>query len=509
MSFEFTNASTTFQSYINFALKNFLNVFVVIYLNDILIYSQNEEKHTNHVQFMLKRFRKYKLFAKLNKCDFDLKEIDYLKFIVEVNDIRMNLARIAIVKKRIESTTRRHVRAFLEFVEFYRRFIEKFSKIAKSLTNLFKKKKKKKFDKKFKFTKETRIAFAQLKDVFIKTSILLHFDSKRKIRLKIDAFDFAISEILFQLIEETNQWHFVSFFFRKMFAAKQNYEIEEVEMLVVIESCRVFRHYVEDAFFSVQMLIDHVNFNTFFKNKELNRKKARWWKKLNDLNLHIEYKSNKQNSADDSFRRFDYESNESIIVNAIANDVNTLIMNRVYVHAYNVEHDSQMNRNDELSSILSSMKKNCQFSSKSKTANKMNIENDFIRDENFESTASHAYVNLIVRTRVLSTKELVFAIQTKAFHARFDSRSFEIRKQHEKFKKTFRLVVEETENIVSKEAIKKIALKDINFTKSSIELRIVLKILQKFNQFAQKRMIQTVQTIIVNARFDDDSKVNK
>jgi hypothetical protein len=80
----------------------------------------------------------------------------------------------------------------------------------------------------------------------------------------------------------------------------------------------------------------------------------------------------------------------------------------------------------------------------------------------------------------------VFAIQTKVFHARFDSRSFEIRKQHEKFKKTFRLVVEETKNTVSKEAIKKIALKDINFTKSSIELRIVLKILQKSDQFAQK-----------------------
>jgi hypothetical protein len=121
----------------------------------------------------------------------------------------------------------------------------------------------------------------------------------------------------------------------------------------------------------------------------------------------------------------------------------------------------------------------------------MNIENVFIRDENFESTASHAYVNLIVRTKVLSTKELVFAIQTKAFHVRFDSRSFEIRKQHEKFKKTFRLVVEKTENIVSKKTIKKIALKDINFTKSSIELRIILKILQKFDQFAQKRMIQT------------------
>jgi hypothetical protein len=139
----------------------------------------------------------------------------------------------------------------------------------------------------------------------------------------------------------------------------------------------------------------------------------------------------------------------------------------------------------------------------------MNIENDFIRDENFESTASHAYVNLTVKTRILSTKKLVFAIQTKAFHVRFDSRSLEIRKQREKFKKTFYFVVEKTENIVSKEAIKKIALKNINFTKSSIELRIVLKILQKFDQFVQKKMTQAAQTIIVNARFDDDSKINK
>ncbi len=120
----------------------------------------------------------------------------------------------------------------------------------------------------------------------------------------------------------------------------------------------------------------------------------------------------------------------------------------------------------------------------------MNIENDFIRDENFENIVSHAYVNFIVRTKVLSTKEFMFAIQTKAFHVRFDSKSLEIKKQREKFKKTFRLVVEKTENIVSKKAIKKIALKDINFTKSFIELRIVLKILQKSDQFAQKKMTQ-------------------
>ncbi len=99
MSFELANAFVTFQSYINFALRKFLDVFVIIYLNDILIYSQNEKKHTNHVRLVLKRFKKYKFFAKLSKDDFDLKEVDYSKFIVEVNNIQMNLARIAIMKK--------------------------------------------------------------------------------------------------------------------------------------------------------------------------------------------------------------------------------------------------------------------------------------------------------------------------------------------------------------------------------------------------------------------------
>jgi macrodomain Ter protein organizer (MatP/YcbG family) len=101
--------------------------------------------------------------------------------------------------------TRRHVQIFIKFAEFYKRFIEKFNKIAESLTNLLKKRKKRKFDKMFKLIKKTRKAFNELKEVFIKTSILLHFDLKRRIRLKIDVFDFAISEIIFQLIEEIDQ----------------------------------------------------------------------------------------------------------------------------------------------------------------------------------------------------------------------------------------------------------------------------------------------------------------
>jgi hypothetical protein len=359
MFFDLANAFETFQIHINFALKKYLNDFCVYYLNDILIYFQREENHTNYIRLVLKRLQKHKMFVKFNKCVFDLEEIDYLKFIVKINDIRMNFAKIATIKKWVESTTRRHIRVFIKFAEFYKKFIKKFNKIAESLTNLLKKKKKRKFDKMFKFIKKTRKAFKKLKEVFIKTSILLHFDFKRRIRLKIDAFDFVISEIISQLIEKIDQWHLIAFFFRKIFAAKRNYEIEEEKMLAMIESCCVFRHYVKETLFLIQMLIDHVNLNSFFKNKKLNKKKARWWKKFNDLNLHIEYESSKLNFANDSFRRFDYESNESIIVNAIAKNDNKLIVNRVQIQAFIVEHDSQKDReeNDESSSILSSMKK--------------------------------------------------------------------------------------------------------------------------------------------------------
>ncbi len=229
------------------------------------------------------------------------------------------------------------------------------------------------------------------------------------------------------------------------------------------------------------------------------------------MNLHIEYRSSKLNLADDSFRRFDYESSESIIVDAIAKDDNKLIVNRVHVQAFIVEHDSQKDReeNDESSSILSLMKKNRQFSSKSETTNEMNIENNLIRNEKSRSIVSHAYANLIVRTRVLSTEKSVFAIQTKAFQAKFESRSFVIRKQHEKFKKTFRLVVKETEDSVSKKTIEEIAHKDINFVNSSIEFRIVLKILQQSDQFAQEKTTQAASSVIEKARFERDSKEEK
>ncbi len=99
MFFDFANAFATFQIHINFVFKEYLNDFCVCYLKNILIYFQRKKNNTNHVRFVLKRLKKHKMFVKFNKCVFDLKEIDYLKFIVEINDIRINFAKIVTIKK--------------------------------------------------------------------------------------------------------------------------------------------------------------------------------------------------------------------------------------------------------------------------------------------------------------------------------------------------------------------------------------------------------------------------
>ena len=98
MSFELTNALTTFQIYINRALIELINVICVIYLNDILIYSSNRKSHVKHVRKILKHFRKYNFYAKLSKCDFFVENVEYLEFMITRDDIAINTRRVDIVR---------------------------------------------------------------------------------------------------------------------------------------------------------------------------------------------------------------------------------------------------------------------------------------------------------------------------------------------------------------------------------------------------------------------------
>jgi hypothetical protein len=142
----------------------------------------------------------------------------------------------------------------------------------------------------FKFIKKTRKAFKKLKEVFIKTSILLHFDFKRRIRLKIDVFDFVISKIIFQLIEEIDQWHLITFFFRKMFATKRNYEIEKKKYLrwsnhVVFFDITWKKRYFRFRCWSITLIWTHSSKIKSWTEKNTMMKETQWFESLHRISI--------------------------------------------------------------------------------------------------------------------------------------------------------------------------------------------------------------------------------
>ncbi len=195
---------------------------------------------------------------------------------------------------------------FLRFINFYKRFIKEFFRIANALFALLKKSDKNKFHIFFEFTSDAKKSFEKLRQAFFTASLFRHFDSNRKIKLETNASNFVISEIIFQLNEAIEQWHFIIYWFRKMTSVERNYDADESEMLAIVKACKQWRHYVEDAKHQILIITDHVNLRTFLIIKILSRREIRWWKKFSKFDLLIEYRSKRLNSADAFNRRSDY-----------------------------------------------------------------------------------------------------------------------------------------------------------------------------------------------------------
>ena len=233
MSFEFCNASRIFQSFINEILREHLNVFCIVHIDDILIYSNNYEKHQIHVHQVLDKLRKANIYLNIKKRQFNVIEIKYFEFIIIIEDIKMNFEKVETIKIWQTSRCLKNVQAFLDFVNFYRRFILDYFRIVKSLIALIKMNNK---DIMFSWASNDLEAktFQQLKNVFIKKSILRHFDFDKKIWIETNAFDYVIVVLLFQK-NKNDILHSIVYMFKQISLAKCNYEIYDKELLIIVK----------------------------------------------------------------------------------------------------------------------------------------------------------------------------------------------------------------------------------------------------------------------------------
>ena len=153
MSFGLTNAPAYFMSMMNKVFMEFLDKFVVVFIDDILVYSKNEEEHKEHLRLVLEKLREHQLYAKFSKCEFWLKEVGFLGHVISGEGIAVDPTKVQSVTEWLAPTSVGEIRSFLGLAEYYRRFIENFSKIAKPMTALLKK------DTKFHWTDECEASF--------------------------------------------------------------------------------------------------------------------------------------------------------------------------------------------------------------------------------------------------------------------------------------------------------------------------------------------------------------
>ena len=136
MPFSLANTLATFQAYINIFIARLLNYFVIIYLNNILIYLKNPKEHKKHMRQVIAKLYKYKLYTKLSKCEFGIQKLKFLGFRVKVDKVKLNFKKIYSIIKQLKLKLFYNIQVFLKFTNFYYRFIYKYLHMAYSFTNL-------------------------------------------------------------------------------------------------------------------------------------------------------------------------------------------------------------------------------------------------------------------------------------------------------------------------------------------------------------------------------------
>ncbi|GJT17486.1 reverse transcriptase domain-containing protein [Tanacetum coccineum] len=244
MPFGLTNAPAIFMDLMNRVCKPYLDKFVIVFIDDILIYSKSEEEHEVHLKTILDLLEKEKLYAKFSKCEFWLKEVQFLGHVVNRDGIHVDPSKVESVKnwKTPESST--EIRSFLGLAGYYRRFIENFSKIAKPLTLLTQK------NKTYVWGNEQDEAFRILKEKLCNAPVLALPDGPDDFVVYCDASKQGFGSVLMQ------RGKVIAYASRQLKKHEKNYTTHDLELGAVVFALKIWRHYLYGTK-SIELLSDY------------------------------------------------------------------------------------------------------------------------------------------------------------------------------------------------------------------------------------------------------------
>jgi len=264
MLFSLSNAPAAFQRFINEVLGDMLDVCTVGYLDDILIYSDSLEDHQNHICEVLCCLHNVGLYANPKKCKFHMDTVEYLGFILSPKGLQMDPTKVSTIQEWPEPWKVQDIQAFLDFTNFYWRFIHNYSEMTLPLNHLCKK------STNWHFGVEEAKAFQNLKEAFESALVLAHWALDLLMTVEMDASNCAIVGIL-SVTTEDGEIQPVAFYSRTLQSAEWNYDMHNKELLAIFEAFKSWQHFLEGSATAIDMVTDHKNLEYFTSTKKLTR----------------------------------------------------------------------------------------------------------------------------------------------------------------------------------------------------------------------------------------------
>jgi hypothetical protein len=289
LSFGLTNAPAYFMYLMNSIFMPELDKFVVVFIDNILIYSKTKEDHADHLRVVLRRLRDHRLYAKFSKCEFWLDSVRFLGHTVSSEGISVDPTKVQEVMDWKPPTSVHQICSLLGLAGYYHRFIPDFSKIAKPMTELLKK------EIKFHWDDKCKEAFRTLRKLLTTAPVLAQPDNTKPFNVYCDASGTGLGCVVMQ------DNRVIAYASRALRNHEQNYPTHDLELAAVIHAFKILRHHLMGT--KCNIYTDHKSLKYIFTQADLNMRQRHWLELIKDYDLEVHYHPGKANVVADALSR--------------------------------------------------------------------------------------------------------------------------------------------------------------------------------------------------------------